>query len=104
MNTITLTMDATPENLRKLLEILESPIEVRALKEDTPRIEDPTVPEMTAPKADKTTLRELGLKLTKEGKQDVLKDALKDFGATKLSQVKEEHYEALGRRLQESLS
>ena len=119
MNTITLTLEATPENLRKLLWAIEGPIELytpeptcktvtspAVVKEsDLPQAPaDPTAPEPAAPKIDKTALRELGLKLTKEGKQDVLKDALKDFGATKLSQVKEEHYEALGRRLQEALS
>ena len=91
---------------------MEGPIELNTQepkkpvsKEEPPKgVEDPTVPEPAAPKIDKTALRELGLKLTKEGKQDILKDALKDFGATKLSQVKEEHYEALGRRLQEALS
>ena len=112
MNTITLTIEATPENLRKLLWAMEGPIELNtqepekpAAKEEPPKgVEDSTVPEPAAPKIDKTALRELGLKLTKEGKQDALKAALKEFGASKLSQVKEEDYEALGRRFQEALS
>jgi hypothetical protein len=116
MNTITLTLEATPENLRKLLWAMEGPIELttpetaepkkpaKDIEEPPKGVEDPTVPEPAAPKIDKTALRELGLKLTKAGKQEELKNALKDFGATKLSQVKEEHYEALGRRLQEALS
>ena len=109
MNTITLTIEATPENLRKLATLLETPGDILPAltkkTEDLPQAPaDPTVPEPTAPTIDKTALRELGLKLTKEGKQDALKAALKKFGAAKLSQVKEEDYAALGQMLQEALS
>lgn len=59
-------------------------------------------PAEEAPKTvaiDKTALRALGVELTKAGKQEELAAALEKFGAKKLSEVKEEDYEALYKEL-----
>lgn len=121
MNTITLTVEATAENLRKLATLFEEEETAISLteakkamvntakamkkaveepkkpvaKEEPPKgVEDPTVPEMSAPKIDKTVLRNRGMELTKAGRSAEFKAVLKKYGAEKLSQINEEDYEA----------
>ena len=106
MNTITLTIEATPENLMKLAQAFGSgPVEqvkpeVTQEEKPTqpkPALVDPTVPEDTAPQraVTKQDVRKVALAMSKAGKNDQLGEILGRFGATKLSQVKEDDYAAL---------
>lgn len=103
MNTITLTLEATPENLDKIKQILggeplpepkeePKPAKKKAAKKEKAEAEAPTVT--------KTQLRDKGLELTKAGKSDEMKAVFEEFGASKLSQVKEEDYPAVMEKLE----
>ena len=105
MNTITLTLEATPENLDKIKQILggesalapepkEEPKKKKAAKKEKAE------PEAEAPTVTKTQLRDKGLELTKAGKSDEMKAVFEEFGASKLSQVKEEDYPAVMEKLE----
>lgn len=121
MRTITLTMEATPETLRRLADALAGEIvgitsqdgEKLVLAEPTKAetaVTDPTVPEkMEAPaseerKVTKSDVRALGSELSKLKRNDVIQDALSKFGATKLSEVAEKDYPALAAIFREALS
>ena len=106
MNTITLTIEATPENLMKLAQAF-GPGPAEQLKPEVtqeekptqpkPALVDPTVPEEPAPQktVTKQDVRKVALAMSKAGKNDQLGEILGRFGATKLSQVKEDDYAAL---------
>lgn len=103
MEQITLTLDATPENLKRLERIFSGTKEEQGevateMPEAAPGA--PANTETSETKITKTELRALGLELTKSGKSVELKEALKEFGAAKLSSVKEEDYDALYERLE----
>lgn len=121
MRTITLTMEATPETLRRLADALAGESvcitaqdgETLVLAEPPkakPAVTDPTVPDkMEAPapeerKVTKSDVRALGRELGKLKRDDVIKDALGKFGATKLSEVAEKDYPALAELFREALS
>ena len=118
MNTIKLTMEATPENLRCMADALAgqrvcvTSADGTTFKlADAPQMEkeplkDPTVPEKKAPDpaVTKSDIRRLGNELSKIGKSGVIKAALEALGAEKLSQVEEKDYPALAEKLQEALS
>ena len=104
MNTITLTIEATPENLMKLAQAFGpgpaeqvKPEVTQEEKPMQPALVDPTVPEDTAPQqaVTKQDVRKVALAMSKAGKNDQLGEILGRFGATKLSQVKEDDYAAL---------
>lgn len=123
MNTITLTIAATPHNLVKLAQAFGESIDDYIGADDIPvkaggadlkvggshaptkpadiPVSDPAVPPM--PQAEepkeapekvvtKTDIREIGLRLTKAGKADALKQVLSQFGAANISQLKESDY------------
>ncbi len=104
---ITLTMELTAENLEKLkslipaenetyerLSLFDSPSEAPV---EQPKAEDP-VPVKLISKSD---IREVALKLSKAGKQDVLAEIFKKFGCKKLSDFDDrtEDYSALMKEL-----
>lgn len=101
MNTITLTIEATPENLMKLAQAFgpgpAEQVKPEVTQEEKPALVDPTVPEDTAPQhaVTKQDVRKVALAMSKAGKNDQLGEILGRFGATKLSQVKEDDYAAL---------
>lgn len=106
MNTITLTIEATPENLMKLAQAFgpgpAEQVKPEVTQEENPTqpkpaLVDPTVPEDTAPQqaVTKQDVRKVALAMSKAGKNDQLGEILGRFGATKLSQVKEDDYAAL---------
>lgn len=99
MNTITLTLEATPENLDKIKQILgeEAPAPKEEPKKAAKKKEKPKA---TTPEVTKTDLRNKGLELTKAGKSDEMKAVFEEFGAAKLSEVKEEDYAAVMEKLE----
>ena len=111
MNTITLTLEATPENLRLISQLLlgEATVDQAVIPQEKPKPakkkEEPKPVEekKEEPKSSvtKSELRAKGIELTKAGKSEDLKDALSEFGASKLSQVKEEDYADLMKKLEE---
>lgn len=100
MSTITLTLEATPENLDKIKQILgeETPAPKDEPKKAAKKKEKK--PEAEAPEITKTDLRNKGLELTKAGKSDEMKAVFEEFGAAKLSEVKEEDYAAVMEKLE----
>lgn len=94
MNQITLTLDATPENLELLKQFTER-------LDSTPpqKITTAVQESASAPAPQKTVqlsdVRAIALKLSKAGKQDVLKSAFAKFGGKKLSDISESDYPAL---------
>lgn len=104
MSTITLTLEATPENLDKIKKILGD--DAPALKEEPKKAakkkqaEKKPEPEAEAPGITKTDLRNKGLELTKAGKSIEMKAVFEEFGAAKLSEVKEEDYAAVMEKLE----
>ena len=100
MNTITLTLEATPENLDKIKQILgdEAPAPKEEPKKAAKKKEKK--PEAETPEVTKTDLRNKGLELTKAGKSDEMKAVFEEFGAAKLSEVKEEDYAAVMEKLE----
>lgn len=102
MNTITLTLEATPENLNKIKQILggeTSAPEPKKAAKKKPAEKKPE-PKATTPAVTKTDLRNKGLELTKAGKSDEMKAVFEEFGAAKLSEVKEEDYAAVMEKLE----
>lgn len=102
MNTITLTLEATPENLDKIKQILggEAPAPKEEPKKAAKKKEKKPEPKATTPEVTKTDLRNKGLELTKAGKSDEMKAVFEEFGAAKLSEVKEEDYAAVMEKLE----
>lgn len=110
MNQITITVDMTPENLEILKQLcpMEAPA-AKPAKKTTKKAEEQLTPVGTEPygefttqdvKEDKPTVsltdvRAVALKLSKAGKQDVLKAAFAKFGGKKLSDIKPDDYPAL---------
>ena len=109
MNTITLTLEATQENLRLISQLLlgEAPAdqvvtpqeETKPAKKKVAKKEK-AEPEAKASKVTKTDLRNKGLELTKAGKSIEMKAVFEEFGAAKLSEVKEEDYAAVMEKLE----
>lgn len=117
MQQITLTVDMTPENLEILKQlcpvgetkkteakknakkITDKPTSVEAATDNG--VEAPETVEADAPaektetKVELTDVRAVALKLSKAGKQDVLKAAFAKFGGKKLSDIKPDDYAAL---------
>ena len=125
MDTITLTLEATPENIRKIAALYEeekpekpkrkaakaeeaeakakapAPAEKEAPAEKPAKEAKPDpAPEKAEKKITKADIRKLGLALTKADKTEELSEALSSFGAKKLSEVKEEDYAALYEKLE----
>lgn len=115
MNTITLTLQATPENLRKLADafagIADLPYDgdrqqLTAEPRPQPKKEKPA-PEKTetetkpepAEEVTKDMIKAEGLKLNKAGKSLELKAIFAEFGVDKLSDAKEEDYAAIYERI-----
>lgn len=105
MHQITVTVDLTAENLeiiKKLCparvvmtpepcENLSKPCEEHPVENPFPeRAEEPT-----NTKISKTDVKAICLKLSKEGKQDFLKQTFAKFGAKKLTEIAESDYAAL---------
>lgn len=94
MNQITLTFDATPENLEIIKKLIASESQAKQTA-----IAVPVQKSDTAPAPQKTVqlsdVRAIALKLSKAGKQDVLKAAFAKFGGKKLSDISESDYPAL---------
>lgn len=114
MQQITVTVDMTPENLEILKQLCpagetkkpeakktpkkttEKPASVEATDVDAPKTEEADAPsEKTETKVELTDVRAVALKLSKAGKQDVLKAAFAKFGGKKLSDIKPDDYAAL---------
>ncbi len=114
MQQITVTVDMTPENLEILKQLCpagetkkpeakktpkkttEKPASVEATDTDAPETVEADVPsEKTETKVELTDVRAVALKLSKAGKQDVLKAAFAKFGGKKLSDIKPDDYAAL---------
>lgn len=115
MNTITLTLQATPENLRKLADafagIADLPYDgdrQQLTAEPKPKKEKPA-PEKTETETKpepgeeitKDMIKAEGLKLNKAGKSKELKAVFAEFGVEKLSDAREEDYAAIYKRIQE---
>lgn len=120
MQQITVTVDMTPENLEILKQLCpacenkapakpetkktakkttDKPTSVEAAADtgaDAPEtVEADTPAEKTETKVELTDVRAVALKLSKAGKQDVLKAAFAKFGGKKLSDIKPDDYAAL---------
>lgn len=117
MQQITITVDMTPENLEILKQLCpagetkkpeakktpkkttEKPASVEAAADtgtDAPETVETGAPaEKTETKIELTDVRAVALKLSKAGKQDVLKAAFAKFGGKKLSDIKPDDYAAL---------
>lgn len=114
MQQITVTVDMTPENLEILKQLCpagetkkpeakktpkkttEKPASVEATDTDAPETVEADAPsEKTETKVELTDVRAVALKLSKAGKQDVLKAAFAKFGGKKLSDIKPDDYAAL---------
>lgn len=114
MQQITVTVDMTPENLEILKQLCptgetkkpeakkptkkatEKPASVEATDVDAPETVEADAPaEKTETKVELTDVRAVALKLSKAGKQDVLKAAFAKFGGKKLSDIKPDDYAAL---------
>lgn len=112
MQQITITVDMTPENLEILKQLCpagetkkpeakktpkkttEKPTSVEATTDvDAPETVEADAPAET--KVELTDVRAVALKLSKAGKQDVLKAAFAKFGGKKLSDIKPDDYAAL---------
>ena len=104
---ITITLDLTPENL-KILEQLcpQKPESVKAEHplETSPFPDIPAAPvaitnaqtvEPEKKTISKTDVKAVCLQLSKDGKQELLKQAFAKFGAKKLTEVAESDYPAL---------
>ena len=78
---------------------------VKPKKTETPA-EEPEAPAeeseplVEGPKISKTDVRAVALKLSKAGKQDVLKEIFTKYGGSKLSDISEENYSALMKDLE----
>jgi hypothetical protein len=112
MNTITITVDMTPENLEILKQLCPQPVDqpaeqpvkktrkkkteapVEAPKEEAPA-EKPAPPKEEAKKYTAIDVKAVCLKLSKAGKQDLLRATFAKFGGKKLSDIKPEDYPAL---------
>lgn len=117
MQQITVTVDMTPENLEILKQLCpagetkkpeakktakkttDKPTSVEATADtgaDAPETVETGAPaEKTETKVELTDVRAVALKLSKAGKQDVLKAAFAKFGGKKLSDIKPDDYAAL---------
>lgn len=113
MQQITVTVDMTPENLEILKQLCSAgetkkPEAKKPAKKttdkpdsvevatDTPKsVEVDTPTEKNEAKVELTDVRAVALKLSKAGKQDVLKAAFAKFGGKKLSDIKPDDYAAL---------
>lgn len=109
MNTLTLTLEATPENLRKICDFFgTSEISKDINKADVPDAET-TAPEVmpvtqepeTEKPVTKAEVRAKAIEITKAGKQAELKAILNDFGASKLSEIKEADFSEVYKKLSE---
>lgn len=116
---ITVTMDLTEANLKKLSaflnEINEEPKKTETTKASNKKAETPKPvqvetpkpvpveqveePKTEAPKITKTDLRAVALKLSKNGKAEELAKIFEEFGASNLSSIKEADYPAVMERL-----
>lgn len=112
MNTITITVDMTPENLEILKQLCPQPVDqpaeqpvkktrkkkteapVVAPKEEAPA-EKPAPPKEEAKTYTAIDVKAVCLKLSKAGKQDLLRATFAKFGGKKLSDIKPEDYPAL---------
>lgn len=118
MNTITLTIAATPANLMKLAQAFGDSIDAVIGAEDVPvtqyqdklrtpdgsetkpgeiRPEDPAAEEAVAqapemPEVTKTEVRQKALELTKAGQTEKVEEVFGRFGAKKFTQLKESDY------------
>ena len=114
MNTITLTLQATPENLRKLADafagIADLPYDgdrqqLTAEPRPQPETKSPAKPEpkrepeKAGEEVTKDMIKAEGLKLNKAGKSLELKAIFAEFGVEKLSDAKEEDYAAIYERI-----
>lgn len=112
---ITITIEATPENIEKLkLFCSEEKTQKIAVKKTKIAEVKETPKENTAPVAEikdakkesekltKSDVRTVALKLSKAGKSDALKKIFAKFGTEKLSGISEDKYPELMRELVEA--
>lgn len=112
MNTITITVPLTAENLKIIGQLTtEQPVDgwsKNACRESNKTQEpdivaaEQAIETKTAENISKTDVRAIALKLSKAGKQAELKEIFNEFGAEKLSEVKEADYPALKAKLEET--
>ena len=127
MNTLTITIEATPDNLKKLAEAFDSGIDCTIGADDIPAVrrtrndakkeivvapeivpeapKDPTVPEPAAkPEPEravtKAEIRQKALQLTKAGKEPEIAKVFEEFGAKKLGEIRKEDYPRCLERLE----
>lgn len=121
---IKITLEHTPENLELLLAAAKA---AQPAKEETKKEEEPKKPakkpakkeeepktktaakKEEAPKAKeaakeeapktKNDIRYLALALTKDGKEDKIAEVFAEFGASRLSEIKEEDFQAVYEKL-----
>ena len=97
MNTITLTIAATPSNLMKLAQAFGDSIDGILGAEDVPvthyqdKVRTPEGAE-TKPAVTKTDVRQKALELTKAGETAKVEEVFARFGAKKFTQLKESDY------------
>jgi len=123
MNTITVTVPLTAENIKIISQLTTEPpvsgwtktvreelnkiqesdnTTAKESKEPEPSTTEKPVETNSAESVSKTDVRAIALKLSKAGKQAELKEIFNEFGAEKLSEVKESDYPALKARLEET--
>ena len=98
---VRVTLDLPAERLPDLTKWLAEPSNEAVPARSEAPVPVPEVPAVVAApvtskpdeKITKTMIRARGLELTKAGKSDALGDIFKKFGASKLSDLKEENYE-----------
>jgi len=108
---ITITVEATPENIEKLKAFCSEEKTPKTAakktktaetkenhKENTPSTAETDAKEESG-KLTKSDVRAVALKLSKAGKSDVLQEIFAKFGAEKLSGVPEDKYPELMREL-----
>lgn len=118
---IKITLEHTPENLELLLAAAKAaqPAKEETKKEEEPKTKKPAKKEeepktKTAAKKEeepktkapakketktKNDIRYLALALTKDGKEDKIAEVFAEFGASRLSEIKEEDFPAVYEKL-----
>lgn len=107
MQHITLTLPLTPEILEKLkvfteeaeIKVAQDPVPAKVEPKKQETVELPFDEEPKAKVISKTDVRAKCLALSKAGKTDLLVSIFGEFGAKKLSDIKESDYPALMEKL-----
>ena len=106
MNTITITVPLTNENLAVIQKLVapeaKSADSSSKVKKTAPVKEETPETKNTAPAVSKTDVRAIALKLSKAGRQAEIKEIFGRFNAEKLSDIPESDYAALKEALEEA--